>query len=428
MANISEDEGWTEGIYQLEQDDLVIGGADGIDNLQAKQLAARTNYLKALAEGLGTNKQPIDAMLTALAALVASADKTLYFTGPDAPSLTPLTAFIRTLMAAADAAAAIAVLGAAPLDSPALTGNPTAPTPLTADNDTSIATTEFVHAVVAALVNSSPATLDTLNELATALGDDPNFAATMATALGLKAPLSSPAFTDVPTAPTAAPGTNTTQLSTTAFVQAAVAAISMIGYAQLAVAQTYSAAQSGAYVPLVDGATITPNFAQGNKFRVQLGGNRTMANPTNAVAGTEFEIDTYQDSVGSRTLSFAWMWQTSGGTARTLTATARAKDKIVGNVDVYSQSVVTISIAAPGVVSWTAHGLMAGQQVQMTTTGALPTGLAANTTYFVVPIDADHFSLAATQSGAAINTTGAQAGVHTMTAGAITYNIAKGIA
>jgi len=85
----------------------------------------------------------------------------------------------------------------APLASPAFTGNPTAPTPAVADNDTSIATTAFVKAALAALVDSSPAALDTLNELAAALGDDPNFAATMATELGKKLDATSYTAADV---------------------------------------------------------------------------------------------------------------------------------------------------------------------------------------------------------------------------------------
>ncbi|MDV7023313.1 phage tail protein [Atlantibacter subterranea] len=74
----------------------------------------------------------------------------------------------------------------APKDSPALTGKPTAPTAAQASNDTQLATTAFVKAALAALVDSSPAALDTLNELAAALGDDPNFAATMKTELSKK--------------------------------------------------------------------------------------------------------------------------------------------------------------------------------------------------------------------------------------------------
>lgn len=115
----------------------------------------------------------------------------------------------------------------APLASPALSGTPTAPTAAQSVNNTQLATTAFVKAAIAALVASSPATLDTLNELAAALGNDPNFATTIANALALKAPLASPDLTGKPTAPTAAAGTNTTQLATTAFVQAVLNALGL---------------------------------------------------------------------------------------------------------------------------------------------------------------------------------------------------------
>lgn len=71
----------------------------------------------------------------------------------------------------------------------ALTGNPTAPTQTAGNNSTRIATTAYVMAALAALADSAPATLDTLNELAAALGDDPNFATTITNALASKAPL-----------------------------------------------------------------------------------------------------------------------------------------------------------------------------------------------------------------------------------------------
>jgi len=83
----------------------------------------------------------------------------------------------------------------APLASPALTGVPTAPTAAAATNTTQIATTEFVRAEVAALVNSAGSTLDTLGEIATALGNDANLSQTLTTSIGLKAPLASPTFT-----------------------------------------------------------------------------------------------------------------------------------------------------------------------------------------------------------------------------------------
>lgn len=74
----------------------------------------------------------------------------------------------------------------APLASPALTGTPTAPTATAGDNSTQIATTAYVDSAVSGLVDSAPTTLDTLNELAAALGDDPNFATTVATSIGEK--------------------------------------------------------------------------------------------------------------------------------------------------------------------------------------------------------------------------------------------------
>lgn len=112
MANLPENPVWDAGIYQLEATDVVEGGADGIDNIQAKALANRTQYLKEFCEALGDGKQPLDATLTALAALGVSADKLIYATGPDAFQLTTLTALARTFIAAASAAAARDVIGA----------------------------------------------------------------------------------------------------------------------------------------------------------------------------------------------------------------------------------------------------------------------------------------------------------------------------
>ncbi|WP_254892183.1 phage tail protein [Salmonella enterica] len=81
------------------------------------------------------------------------------------------------------------LLAYAKLASPNFTGKPTAPTADHSSNDTQIATTAFVRAAIAALVDSSPGALDTLNELAAAIGNDPNFATTMINALAGKQPL-----------------------------------------------------------------------------------------------------------------------------------------------------------------------------------------------------------------------------------------------
>ncbi|EPR6232579.1 phage tail protein [Escherichia coli] len=185
MANLPETPQWEDGIYQIEVSDPVLGGPDGISNRQGKQLASRTMYLKQQVEKGGSD----------LAAHIAAADPhTQYapkanptFTGiPTAPTQAKTdnstklatTAYVKSVVA-----------DYAPLSSPALTGKPTAPTAAQTANDTQLATTAFVKAAIAALVASSPAALDTLNELAAALGNDPNFATTMTNALAGKQPL-----------------------------------------------------------------------------------------------------------------------------------------------------------------------------------------------------------------------------------------------
>ena len=86
-----------------------------------------------------------------------------------------------------------------------------------------LATTTDVSTAISNLVASSPSTLNTLNELATALNNDANFAGTITTSLGSKAPIASPALTGTPTAPTPASGDSTTKIATTEYVQGALA-------------------------------------------------------------------------------------------------------------------------------------------------------------------------------------------------------------
>ncbi|MFG3859970.1 phage tail protein, partial [Escherichia coli] len=120
----------------------------------------------------------------------------------------------------------------APKESPTFTGTPKAQTPAAGNNTTQIATTAFVQAALTALINGAPATLDTLKEIAAAINNDPKFSTTINNALAQKAPLSSPALTGTPTAPTAAQSVNNTQIATTAFVKSAIAA--MVGSAPAA--------------------------------------------------------------------------------------------------------------------------------------------------------------------------------------------------
>lgn len=272
--------------------------------------------------------QPLDATLTALAELLTAADRMVYATGPDKFATTPLTAFIRTLLDDADATAARNTLGAAALaspaftgaptaptaaagtnstqiantayvvaalaakaalNSPAFTGNPTAPTQAVTDNSTNIATTAHVKAAIAALVNGSPAALDTLQELADALGNDANFATTVTNALAAKAPLASPALTGTPTAPTAAAGTNNTQLASTAFVQAAVNSVTTISIAGSATT-ALTAAQSGGGVIVLTGAVTGAKAvtvpATASKWTVKHGGTGAFGVTFKTPAGT----------------------------------------------------------------------------------------------------------------------------------------------
>lgn len=96
----------------------------------------------------------------------------------------------------------------APLASPAFTGTPSLPSGTTAitqtagDNSTKLATTAYVKTAVDNLVDAAPGALDTLNELAAAMGDDANFSTTVTTSIGLKAPIADPTFTGTATIPT----------------------------------------------------------------------------------------------------------------------------------------------------------------------------------------------------------------------------------
>jgi hypothetical protein len=138
-----------------------------------------------------------------------------------------------------------------------------------------------------------------------------------------KAPLASPALTGTPTAPTAASGTNTTQIATTAFVTAASS-----GGVSLDTANTWTKGQRGEVTALTDAATITPDLNDSNNYSVVLAGNRTLANPTNCTAGQSGSVFIVQDGTGSRTLSWGSYWDFAGGTAPTLTTTAAAVDRV----------------------------------------------------------------------------------------------------
>ncbi len=88
----------------------------------------------------------------------------------------------------------------------------------------------------------------------------------------------------------------------------------------------------------------------------------------------------------------------------------------------FKRQAVTMTIANPGVFTATAHGLVAGDTVVFSTTGALPTGITAGTTYYVIAagLTADEFEVSPILGGGAQVTSGSQSGVHTVTKGRTT--------
>lgn len=100
------------------------------------------------------------------------------------------------------------------------------------------------------------------------------------------------------------------------------------GGADLDTANTWTKGQRGETTALSDGATITPDMADSNFFSVTLGGNRTLANPTNLTVGQSGSIFITQDGTGSRTLAYGSFWDFAGGSAPTLSTAINTVDRL----------------------------------------------------------------------------------------------------
>ena len=98
--------------------------------------------------------------------------------------------------------------------------------------------------------------------------------------------------------------------------------------ATLTAVQTFTAGQRGEVTALTDASSIATDLALSNNFSVTLAGNRTLANPTNTVAGQSGSIFITQDGTGSRTLAFGTNFKFVAGTAPTLSTTAASVDRI----------------------------------------------------------------------------------------------------
>ncbi len=169
----------------------------GLDVLDDGDL---NGFIAKMSAAFGKDFQALDATLTALAGLTTGANKLPYFTGTDTASQTDLTSVGRDIIGKGTIADILTYLGIpasyatksyvndnfATLTSPPLSGIPTAPTAALGTYNLQLATTAFVQNAVNALVGAAPDALDTLKELADALGDDANFAGTVTTALAGK--------------------------------------------------------------------------------------------------------------------------------------------------------------------------------------------------------------------------------------------------
>ena len=143
-----------------------------------------------------------------------------------------------------------------------------------------------ITAAVAAVVDAAPAALDTLNELAAALADSPDTVSNLTTLVGTKAPLASPALTGVPTAPTAAADTSTTQIATTAFAKAEADAAQAAAEATASADATSkaNAAQSAAEATASADATTKANNAKSGAEATASADATSKANAAEAAA------------------------------------------------------------------------------------------------------------------------------------------------
>jgi len=139
--------------------------------------------------------------------------------------------------------------GVASLDATGKIPDSQIPAGITRDTELSSA----ISTAINNLIDGAPGALDTLNELAAAINDDASYASTITTALGLKAPLASPALTGTPTAPTAAADTSTTQIATTAFAKSEADAAQAAAISEAATDATTkaNAAKSGACLQML---------------------------------------------------------------------------------------------------------------------------------------------------------------------------------
>jgi|APGre2960657423_1045063.scaffolds.fasta_scaffold00092_6 hypothetical protein len=181
------------------------------------------------------------------------------------------------------------------------------------------------------LINSAPGTLNTLSELAAALGNSPDTITNLTASVGLKAPLASPALTGVPTAPTAAINTNTTQIATTAYAKAAADA------AQTAAATDATTKANSAITTAATDATTKANAAQAAAIAAAAADATTKANSAQATAITAALADANAKADAAKLAAIAAA--AADATNRVFTAQMAAQD-YADNGDIETDSIL----------------------------------------------------------------------------------------
>ena len=242
----------------------------------------------------------------------------------------------------------------APLASPALTGTPTAPTATAGTSTTQVATTAFVGTAVSNLVASAPAALDTLNELATALGNDASFSTTVTNSIATKLPLAGGTMTGA-----IAMGTNK---------------ITGMG--------TPTATTDAATKGYVDGVTVAPSNLTGPITSV--GSATTIASQTGT--GTKFVVDTSPTLV-TPVLGVATATSINGTTipsTKTLVVTTDKLSALAATTSAELAGVISDETGSGALVFGTSPSISGATETNLTLAGTLTAGGSAGTSGYVL--------------------------------------------
>lgn len=221
--------------------------------------------------------------------------------------------------------------------------------------------------------------------------------------------LASPAFTGTPTSVTPAADDNTTKLATTAYV---------IGQFSSSTPLMNGTGAAGTSTRMARSDHVHPtDTSRAPLASPGLTGTPTAPTPVAGDSSTKIATTAFVTAAAvpsGTVLDYAGISIPSGYLACDGSAVARATYPNLFASLVASKGAATVTIASPGVWTLSSHGFNNGDVIYIETTGALPTGLSADTAYYVVAAATNTFQLSATKGGAAINTSGSQSGTHTV--------------